>query len=292
MPRPSKFVLVTALTLAFCAEPASAVARATAPVDASELDAGFQQLYELRFGDARARFADWQQAHPDDPFGYTSEAASFLFEEFYRKGILTSEFFLDDAKLLGGISAKPDESLGTAFLAANRRSRELAMRQLRATPRDANALFALTLSTGMLADYAALIEKKQLDSLRYVREAERLAKELLRVAPENADAYLALGAANYIIGCLPGYKRFLLWFGGIRGDRLAGMEQLRLTATRGHYLMPFAKMLLALAALREKQPDLARSLLTELTREFPGQPLFARELALLNKSRGAVASRP
>ena len=73
---------------------------------------------------------------------------------------------------------------------------------------------------------------------------------------------------------------------------MAGIEQLRRAATRGHYLMPFAKMLLALAALREKQPDLARSLLTDLTREFPGQPLFARELVLLNKPRGSLASSP
>ena len=270
----------------------SQVAHATASATAPELDAGFHFLYELRFSEARARFADWQQAHPDDPFGYTAEAASFLFEEFYRQGVLTSEFFLDDDKLLGGVSAKPDEALRTAFLAANRRARELALQQLRANPREPNALFALTLSTGMLADYSALIEKRQLDSLRYIREADGYAKRLLAVAPENADAYLALGAANYIVGCLPGYKRFFLWFGGIHGDRQAGMEQLRLTATCGHYLMPFAKILLALSALREKQPDLARSLLADLTKEFPGQPLFARELALLNKPRGAAATSP
>lgn len=256
------------------------------------LDAGFRLMYELRFTHARAQFASWQKTHPEDSFGYTAEAAAYLFEEFYRQGVLTSEFFLNDEKLLGGVAAKANEALRTGFMEANRRARELAQQQLRNNPRDANALLALTLSTGMLADYAALIEKKQLDSLRYVREAERLAKQLLAVAPENTDAYLALGAANYIIGCLPMYKRFFLWFGGIRGDRKAGMEQLRMTAMRGHYLKPFAKMLLALAALREKQGDLARSLLNDLTREFPGQPLFARELALLNKPRGTVASSP
>jgi len=256
------------------------------------LDAGFRLMYELRFADARAQFASWQQARLEDPFGFTAEAASYLFEEFYRQGVLTSEFFLNDEKLLGGVAAKANEALRTGFMAANRRARELAQQQLRANQRDANALLALTLSTGMLADYAALIEKKQLESLRYAREAARQAKQLLAVAPGNADAYLALGAANYIIGCLPMYKRFFLWFGGIRGDRKAGMEQLRLAATRGHYLKPFAKMLLALAALREKQIDLARSLLTDLNREFPGQPLFARELALVNKPRGTIGSSP
>ena len=285
MPRLVKLGLLAALALVGSAGAARAE-------HTPSLDAGFRLMYELRFVEARGQFASWQQQHASDTFGYAAEAAACLFEEFYRQGVLTSAFFLDDEKLLGGVAAKPNEALRSGFMAANRRARELAQQQLRANPRDANALLALTLSTGMLADYAALIEKKQLDSLRYVREAERQAKQLLAVAPENADAYLALGAANYIIGCLPMYKRFFLWFGGIRGDRKAGMEQLRMTAMRGHYLKPFAKMLLALAALREKQDDLARSLLAELNREFPGQPLFARELALVSKPRSTVASSP
>ena len=37
-----------------------------------------------------------------------AEAASYLFEEFYRQGVMTSEFFLDDKKFLRGIEGKPD----------------------------------------------------------------------------------------------------------------------------------------------------------------------------------------
>ncbi|MBZ5528137.1 MAG: hypothetical protein LAN71_09590 [Acidobacteriia bacterium] len=57
------------------------------------------------------------------------------------------------------------------------------------------------------------------------------------------------------------------------------MEQLAKTAAAGLYLRPFAKILLALAALREKQIPLARRLLLELTQEFPASPLFAAEFA-------------
>ena len=51
----------------------------------------------------------------------------------------------------------------------------------------------------------------------------------------------------------------------------------------GHYLRPFAKVLLALVARREDEPQLARRLLEELNREFPANPLFRRELALLKE---------
>ena len=45
---------------------------------------------------------------------------------------------------------------------------------------------------------------------------------------------------------------------------------------------PFAKILLALAYEREQQTDRARPLLAELAEEFPTNPLFAHELALVD----------
>jgi hypothetical protein len=257
-----------------------------------ELDAGFHLLYELNAAEARAQFAAWQKAHPEDPLGSASEAASYLFEECYRQGVLTSEFFLDDKRFLGKIALKPDQALRTAFFAAVQRAQDLARLRLKANPDDANALFALTLSVGMQADYASLIEKHQLESLRMIREADKLANKLLAVAPDAADAYLTLGAANYIIGSLPAPKRFFLRFVGIRGDKRGGIQQLKIAAGRGHYLRPFAKILLALAALREKQIELARTQLTELVAEFPQNPLFASERAKLNASPTAALSNP
>ncbi len=70
------------------------------------------------------------------------------------------------------------------------------------------------------------------------------------------------------------------------------MQQLRTAATRGHYLRPFAKLLLALTALREKQVELARTQLRELHAEFPQNALFARELAKLPKPAPALPSDP
>lgn len=258
--------------------------------EATQLDAGFHDLYELRFTEARAEFAAWERAHPEDPLGPASEAASYLFEEFYAQGVLSSEFFLDDKRFLGGIQGKPNAQRGAAFKAAVARAQELSKRLLRTSARDAGALFALTIATGMLADYASLIEKRQLECLHYIREAERHAQALLAVRPDAADAYLALGAANYIIGCLPAHTRFFLWFGGIHGDKRGGMDQLQTSASRGHYLRPFAKTLLALAALREKQYTLARTNFQELAAEFPQNPIFSRELAKLNGSAPGVVS--
>jgi hypothetical protein len=246
-----------------------------------ELDAGFHLLYELKPAEAHKQFEAWQESHAEDPLGSASEAAAYLFEECYRQGVLTSEFFLDDKRFLGKIPLKPNPELRAAFFAADKQAQSLAQMRLKTNPDDTNALFAMTLSLGMQADYASLIDKQQLDSLKKIREADKYSKKLLAAAPEAADAYLGLGTANYFIGSLPGTKKFFLAFAGIHGDKKTGIQQLGIAADHGHYLRPFAKILLALAALREKKTEVARVQLSELAAEFPENPLFASELAKL-----------
>jgi tetratricopeptide (TPR) repeat protein len=224
-----------------------------------ELDAGFHFLYELKFEEARNHFEVWQKSHPEDPLGNASEAAAYLVEECYRQGVLTSEFFLDNKRFLRKIDLKPDPKLRAAFFAADKQTQDLVKLRLKTNPNpnDANALFAMTLSLGMQANYASLIDKHQLDSLKKVRDADVYAKKLLAVAPDAADAYLGVGMANYFIGSLPGTKKFFLSIAGIPGDKKAGIQQLEIAVDHGHYLRRFAKILLALAALREKKTEVA-----------------------------------
>jgi tetratricopeptide (TPR) repeat protein len=262
----------------------------TEPLHVPELDVGFHFLYELKLEEAHKQFEAWQKSHPEDPLGSASEAAAYLFEECDRQGVLTSEFFLDDKRFLGKIPLKPDPKLRAAFFAADKQAQDLAQLGLKSNSDDTNALFAMTLSLGMEADYASLIDKRQLDSLRKIREAETYSKKLLKIAPDAADAYLGLGLANYFIGSQSTLKRFFLGFAGIHGDKEAGIQQIEIAADHGHYLRPFAKIMLALAALREKKTEVARAQLQELVVEFPENPLFESELAKLKVSPPAAIS--
>jgi hypothetical protein len=263
------------------ANPPAQQPRMEADVSAELLEKGFLHLYDLKFNDARSEFLAYQKAQPDDPLGKAAEAASYLFEEFNAKGVLTSEFFLDDNRFLGGIEGKPSENRNSAFLAANHQAREVAKKSVKANPRDAHGLLVLTITDGMESNYAALIEKKQLAALSFMRQAESEANALLAVDPDQKDAYVALGMSNYVIGCLPGFKKAFLWFGGVHGDRNRGIQQMKAAAEQGRYLKPFAKILLALAYEREHQSEHAQPLLAALNEQFPSNPIFARELALV-----------
>ena len=263
---------------------------AVEPLHVPELDTGFHFLYELKPEQAHRQFEAWQKSHPEDPLGSASEAAAYLFEECYRQGVLTSEFFLDDKRFLGKIPLKPDPELRAAFFAADKQAQDLAQLQLKTNPDDPNALFSMSLSLGMQADYASFIDKRQLDSLKKIRQADTYSKKLLKIVPDAADAYLGVGTANYFIGSQPILKRFFLVFVGIKGDKKAGIQQIEFAADHGHYLRPFAKIMLALAALREKKPEVARTQLHELVVEFPENQLFASELAKLKVPPPAVIS--
>jgi hypothetical protein len=158
-------------------------------------------------------------------------------------------------------------------------ARKLAKKRLAKDAREPEALFALTLTAGMESNADMMLRKQHIESLKRLKEANEYAKQLLTEQPGADDAYVALGSANYIIGSLSGGARFMLWFGGIHGDKNLGMEQLKKTIDSGRYLQPFAKILLALAARREKQNTLAQGLLRELNEEYPESPLFATEYA-------------
>jgi len=243
------------------------------------LDRGFQQMYNLDFPAAHATFRSYQQTYPADPMGYVSNAAAYLFSEFDRLHILESDLFIDDKKFDGRQKVTPDLAVKMEFEKELAKSDDLASEVLAQKPDDKNALFAQLMANGLRADYAALIEKRNLASLGYMKTSRAIAQKLLTIDPTCYDAYLALGVENYLLGINPAPVRWVLRMTGAQTDKQEGLERLRLTADKGHYLAPFARLLLAVAALRDKDRQTARTLLAGLAREFPGNQLYVTELA-------------
>jgi hypothetical protein len=119
--------------------------------------------------------------------------------------------------------------------------------------------------------------------LSYTKEGRVLAERLMQADPRASDAYLGLGVENYLLSLKPAPLRVLLRMTGANVDREKGLEELRETAAHGHYLEPFAKLLLAVAALRDNNPVRARELLGELHRRFPDNELYTREMDRIEK---------
>jgi hypothetical protein len=264
---------------------ACAVAEDAATTSApSALDQGFTGLYNLDFAGAQEDFTRWEKQHPDNPMGPVSEAAGFLFSEFNRLGVLEAQFYVNDSAFEKRTKLNADPEVRERFQAAITRAEQLARARLTKDSKDRDALFALTLCSGLQADYAALIDKRNLTSLHYTKQASASAQELLAVCHDCYDARLATGFSKYVIGSMAAPVRWLLRMGGLPADKQGGISDLQTTAEHGRYLAPFARILLAIAYVREKQKDRALEVLSGLQREFPANTLFPREIARLQSS--------
>jgi hypothetical protein len=244
-----------------------------------ELERGFREMYNLDFRGAHQTFNLYQKLSPDDPLGYVADGAAYLFAEFDRLHILESDLFTNDTRFDGRTAEQPDPNVKSAFEAALAHGDELTSKRLAASPNNANALFARVLANGLRSDYAAMIEKHNLSSLSYMKVSRTTAQQLLAIDPGCYDAYLAVGVENYLLGSTPTPVRWLLKITGSEADKAEGIRRLRMAAEKGYYLAPFARLLLAVAALRDKDKSTARTLLAELATEFPHNQLYSKELA-------------
>jgi hypothetical protein len=236
-------------------------------------------MYNLDFSGAHGTFAVYQKLNPDDPLGYVADAAADLFAEFNRLQILESDLFTDDRRWDSRSTQSPDPVVKSAFEAQLAHSDKLVDQVLAKAPNDANALFAKVLANGLRGDYTAMIEKRNLASLGYMKTSRVTAQQLLAVDPNCYDAFLAVGVENYLLGSTPAPVRWVLRVTGSQTDKDEGIKRLRLTAQKGYYLAPFARLLLAVAALRDKDKTTARTLLAGLATEFPRNGLYSKELA-------------
>lgn len=255
-----------------------------ADLPSAGLNAGFLRLYNLDFTGAQKEFESWEKLNPGNPMGPVSEAAGILFSEFNRLGVLETQFYEDDSIFAARKKYEADPAQHARFDQQLSRGEDLAKARLSQDKKDLDALLAMTFAAGLRSDYAALIEKKNLASLHYTKEATAWAAEVLAVDPNCFDAHLAGGVSRYIIGSMAAPVRWLLRMGGVSGDKAAGIAELQTTAAKGHLLAPFARLLLAIAYVREKDYPHARELLIALQKDFPGNTLFGRELARLDKS--------
>lgn len=239
-------------------------------------------MYNLEFAAALTEFRNYQQQNFSDPVGYVSEASCELFSELNRLGVLEARLFSDDKNFEKRQKLEPDPQIRAEFDKALERAEMHAQQALAKDPNNKDALFAMALSNGLKADYAALIEKKNMASLGYTRDAGDYADKLIQVDPTYYDGYLASGLGRYIIGSMAAPIRWMLRLGGIKGDKERGRYELRLTAEKGRYLKPFARLLLAVGFLRDKDKQSARELLVGLRNDFPQNPLFGKEIARID----------
>ena len=246
---------------------------------AGTLDDVFNRLYNFDFAGAHRILDVYLAANPNDPFGHSVRASTYLFSELDRLRILEGEFLTDDKQISGDGELIPDPAIREKLFASIEKAQALADARLKAQPEDSMARFSFCLTEGLRTDYMAFIEKKQLRSLLAAKKGQAYAVELLKRDPGFVDAYLTTGISEYLIGSLPFFVKWVVRFDQVKGSKAQAVANMEKVATSGRYLGPFARIMLAIIHLREKRPQRSIQLLADLTRDFPENPLLRKELA-------------
>jgi hypothetical protein len=194
----SRLLILSVIFLAILLVIADPAPSASAGPDKG-LYAGWLQMYDLKFDEAHQSFAVWKRSYPGDALGPASNAAAYLFSELARLGALESEFFVDDSRFKGRAKLRPDPAKKTLFVQEIAQADRLADAALQRSGVDSNALFVKSMTLGLRADNAALIEKQSFAALSYTKESRVYAERLILVKPDAADAYLGPGLENYLL---------------------------------------------------------------------------------------------
>lgn len=254
----------------------------SSPLTGSALNDGYYDMYNLNFPAAHQKFQEWMSEHPQDPMGPASDAAAWLFGEFDRLHIIDVQLFADQSRFDNRQRLTPDPNVRKSFDSRAAQAERLADAALQRNPKDTNALYVKTVICGMQSDYALMIDKRDIAALNLSKQASAFSRQALAIDPTLYDAYLATGVENYMLSLKSAPIRWILNLTGADTDREEGIRLLRLTAAKSHYLAPFARMMLAVAALRDSHPQEAKDILIALSKEFPQNTLYQRELARIH----------
>ena len=250
----------------------------------TSIDRAFTRLYEFDFKGVQ----DLTPASLNDPLANGVRAAAILFREFQQLNIWEGEDFFETGKRS---KAKPNVDAKTAFYGEMKEARRLADEALRINPKDTNALFTQTMTYGLETDYIAFVERRSLASFEPCKTSQRWADKLLAIDPGFHDAYLTTGVNEYMLGALPGILRWAVKVETAKGDKKKGLEHLEMVAKGGRYFPAFAKLLMAVFYEREKQASRAEAMLLDLSRSYPQNDLFRRQLQRMRAKVEKTISR-
>ncbi len=258
-----------------------------AAADGASFDEAFRDLYNFHFQASHQVIDSYIAVHPQDPLPYAVRASAYLFYELDRLGILESEFLIDDKRIAKKDNPpSPDGKVRTQLNHALDDTQSRALAALKLNPNDKIALFSMCIAQGVTTDYMAFVEKHQFRSLSPAEQSNSYAQRLLKLDPQYYDAYLTAGLSEYLVGSLPFFVRWFVHFDNVNGSKEKGVHNLEMVANSGHYLRPFGKILLGIIDLREKKYRDAQRLLVDLSRDYPENPLFHKELVKLNAKLG------
>lgn len=239
-------------------------------------DSGFDHFYNLDYDHAIQDFERVLDKHPNDPFAVNHVLTAVLIRELYRMGAMNTGEYANDS-FIGQAHRPADPKVKARIKELAQRAEKLEEGELKANPKDVDALYARGVTRAQFAVYTALVERAWFSALRNAVGARHDHEKVLELNPGYTDAKLVVGAHNYVTGSLPWGVKVAVSLVGLSGSKEKGFKYLYEAAGSTGETSVDAKVVLMLFLRREHRYDEAIKIARTLIPRFPQNGLFALE---------------
>ena len=252
-----------------------------------QTDAAFDHFYNMDYERATQEFEKILEKHPNDPFAVNHLLTVVLMHDLYDTGAMNTGDYANDS-FIGRTPRPTDPKLKEQIKELVRRAEALEEDELKANPKDVNALYCRGVSRAQFAVYTGLVERAWFSALRNAVGARHDHERVLELDPDYVDAKMVVGTHNYVIGRLPWSVKMAAAMAGLSGSPEKGLQYLREVAKSDGENSVDAKVVLTLFLRREKQYDEAIVYMNDLALKYPRNYLFLTEVANLQRASGRL----
>lgn len=282
-------VLIAALAAPTLARPVLARPQAsagTAPLAGQALERelerlrveGFAFVYTLEYAAAARSFESYVRLAPDRPQGYLFRATNVWLKSLFDQRLLSTSLYSRD-DYYAQKERTVDAVVDAAFRADVKRAIELGEARVKASPKDADALYYLGAAHGALGGYEATMAHAFFAALRNGSRALDLHEKVLKLDPAYADAYLTIGMYHYVVGSLPFAVKIAAAMGGVRGTKRDGLAELERAAKQSRRVGDDVRVILVSLYARENRLADSLAMLDELKEKYPVNYIVGLERA-------------
>jgi hypothetical protein len=250
-------------------------------------DTAFDHFYNMDYDRATQEFERILEKRPNDAFAVNHLLTAVLMHDLYDTGAMNTGDYANDS-FIGRTPRPTDPKIKDRIKELAHRAEELEEKQLKANPKDVNALYCRGVTRAQFAVYTGLIERAWFSALRNAVGARHDHEHVLELDPAYLDAKMVVGTHNYVVGHLPWSVKVAAALAGLSGSSEKGLAYLREVAKSDGENAVDAKVVLTLFLRREHEYDEALGFMNELSAKYPKNHLFLTEVANLQRAAGRL----
>ncbi|HVN17408.1 MAG TPA: hypothetical protein VMU05_01505 [Dongiaceae bacterium] len=287
LPRDLALIVAATVLAASAAAQTNSVSPTHRPPEDAQTVSAFDHFYNMDYDRATQEFEKNLDKHPDDPFAVNHLLSAILMRDLYETGAMNTGDYTNDS-FIGHAPRPTDGKIRGRIKELAHRALTLEDKALKTNPSDVNALYCRGVTRAQFAVYTGLIERAWFSALRNAVGARHDHERVLELDPQYTDAKLVVGTHNYVVGNLPWSVKVAAALAGLSGSKTKGLAYLREVAKSDGENTVDAKVMLSLFLRREHQYDEALGYMRDLSAKYPGNHLFATEVANLERASGQL----